>query len=249
VIPIKTREEILMMHESGKILAEVFEVVEQYMKTGNNAAQIDKIAYSEIIKRGAKPSFKGYRGYKYTTCISKNEEVVHGIPYENKIMMPGDICGVDIGVFYKGFHSDAARTYIIEKTDPDIKKLVDVTRESFFIAIAQAIPGNHLGDISHAMQKHVELHGFSMVRDLCSHGIGKKLHEEPLIPNYGKKGEGPELKEGMTFAIEPMVNQGKFEVLTLPDKWTIMCADKKWSSHYENTICITNDGPKILTMK
>ena len=186
----------------------------------------------------------GYQGYKHSTCISKNEEVVHGIPDETKILFDGDICSIDVGVFYKGFHVDAARVFIFGDIDNDAQHLVDVTTDSFYHAIEFLKPGARLGDMSHAMQTYIESHNLSVVRDLYSHGVGKQLHEDPLIPNYGKANTGITLKEGMVFAIEPMANLGTHEVLTLDDKWTIITADYKWSAHYENTVYITDNGPK-----
>ena len=247
-IVLKSQEDLQKMRGGGKILAQVFSIVRDVLAVGMSAQALDATIYNTIIRLGAKPSFLGYRGYKYSSCISKNEEVVHGIPHASKIFYPGDICSVDIGVYFQGFHVDAARTYMLEVSDPLVSKLVRVTEESFFKAIAYAIPGGRLGDVSSALQAHVEAAGFSVVRDLYSHGVGKELHEDPLIPNYGKRGQGVLLKEGMTFAIEPMVNIGRFDVLTLEDKWTIIAADKKWSAHYENTIFIGADGPEILTL-
>lgn len=247
-IPLKTAEDLDKMRQGGQILSKVFKEVEKTIKIGMSAFALDQFIFKMIVDLGGKPSFLGYKGYKYSSCISVNEEVVHGLPTEAKYFLSGDICSVDIGVHYKGFHVDAARTFMMDPVDEDIKKLVAVTEESFFKGIEKAIPGNRLGDISEAIQAHVEAQGFSVVRDLYSHGVGKELHEEPLIPNYGKKGQGVLLKEGMTFAIEPMVNQGRFDVLTLPDKWTIIAADRKWSAHYENTIYIGSRGPEILTL-
>jgi methionyl aminopeptidase len=246
-IIIKTPQEIEAMQESGKILAAVFDIVKDNFKPGINAKQLDDLIFDAISSHQAKPSFLGYQGYKYSSCISKNEEVVHGIPYKEKIFMPGDIASIDIGVFFKGFHSDAARTLWLEPIPQEVTRLITVTEECFFKAIEHAKPGNTIGDMTSALQHHAESNGFSVVRDLCSHGIGKKLHEDPLIPNYGVQGKGFKLKEGMTFAIEPMINMGTHQVLTLDDKWTIITADQKLSAHYENTICITKDGAKILT--
>ncbi len=247
-IILKTPQNLESMRQGGKILANVFDKVEISTRVGMNAFALDRLIFNEITALGAKPSFLGYRGYEHSSCISKNEEVVHGIPHESKVFYPGDIVSVDIGVFYQGFHVDAARTFMLEPVDSEVMTLVNVTRESFFKGIEFAIPGNRLGDISYAIQKHVEEAGFSIVRDLYSHGVGAQLHEEPLIPNYGKRGQGVTLKEGMTFAIEPMVNIGAFDILTLQDKWTIIAADRKWSAHYENTIFIGKDGPEILTL-
>lgn len=248
MISIKTDEQIKIMRDAGKILSEVFDELGRYFKIGVNAAFLDDIARKTIERNGAKPSFLGYQGYKYSTCVSKNEEIVHGIPYPEKTMLPGDICSIDCGVYYKGYHADAARIFTLAPLDSQVQTLVDITTESFWKGIEQAVPGNKLGDISYAIQSHVEPSGFSVVRDLYSHGIGKELHEDPLIPNYGKKGSGLTLEKGMTFAIEPMVNIGCFDILTLQDKWTIITADKKWSAHYENTIYIGDHGAEVLTM-
>ncbi|MFT5170838.1 MAG: methionyl aminopeptidase [Candidatus Marinamargulisbacteria bacterium] len=244
----KTPEEIEIMRTGGKILAEVFRVLEPEVKEGVNADYLDKLAESTIRKHGAEPSFLGYRGFKHSTCISKNEEVVHGIPFPDKILYPGDIVSVDCGVYQQGFHVDAARTFRVGSVDKKVDDLVSVTQESFFEAIKEANPGNKLGAISNALQKYVEARGYSVVRDLYSHGIGRELHEDPLIPNYGSRKAGIELEVGMTFAIEPMVNIGVYDVLTLPDKWTIITRDKKWSAHYENTICIGEAGAEVLTI-
>lgn len=247
-IPLKSLEELEIMRQGGRILASVFKAVEGFIKIGMSSFVMDQFIQKTILEFDAKPSFLGYKGYKYSSCISVNEEVVHGLPSDTKFFLAGDICSIDIGVYYKGFHVDAARTFKMGVVDEGVDKLVRVTEEAFFKAIEYAIPGNRLGDISYALQSHVEANGFSVVRNLYSHGVGRDLHEEPLIPNFGKRGQGPLLKEGMTFAIEPMVNQGRFDVLTLPDKWTIIAADRKWSAHYENTIYIGTHGPEILTL-
>jgi methionyl aminopeptidase len=248
MIKIKTPQEIAAMREAGKILAHVFDVVGEHFKVGVNAGFLDDLIRETIRSFGAQPSFLGFSGYQYSSCISKNEEVVHGIPYPTKIMLPGDICSIDIGVHFNGFHADAARIYSLGPVSPEVQSLIDVTEECFFKAAEVAIEGNRMGDISHAIQAHAEKYGFSVVRDLYSHGIGRELHEEPLIPNYGKPNKGTVLKEGMTFAIEPMINMGSYDVLTLQDKWTIITCDKKWSAHYENTLCIGKTAPEILTM-
>ncbi len=248
MIPLKNSADLEKMREGGKILAGVFSKAEKILTAGVNAKEIDDWVRNAIRNAGAEPSFLGYRGYKYSSCVSKNEEVVHGIPHENKVFGVGDICSLDIGVYFKKFHVDAARTFKIGGVEPEVDKLVRVTEESFFKGIEMAVPGNYLGDISFAIQSHVELNGFSVVRDLFSHGVGAELHEDPLIPNFGKPKTGPLLKKGMTFAIEPMVNMGKYNVLTLPDKWTIITSDKKFSAHYENTIYIGETGPEILTL-
>lgn len=247
MISIKTKAQLDIMRDAGNILAQTFEVLNEKFKPGVSAGFLDKLVYDFIISQGAIPSFLGYNGYKHSTCISKNEEVVHGIPYDDKLMLPGDICSIDIGVYFNGYHADAARIFVVPPIQKEIQHLVDVTTESFFRGIEFAKEGNHLSDISFGIQSYVEINGLTVVKDLYSHGIGTELHEDPLIPNYGKKGKGILLKEGMTFAIEPMVNIGKSNVLTLDDKWTIITTDKKWSAHFENTICVGKNGPEILT--
>ena len=247
MIQYKSAADLTGMQRAGAILGNVLKAISNHIEVGVSCGYLDEVARKLIIEAGAEPAFLGYRGYKYTTCISKNEEVVHGIPYDDKILFPGDICSIDIGVKYNGYFADAARTFIVESADPLIEKLVRVTRDAFYEALQFALPGNAIGDLSYALQHYVESNGFSVVRDLYSHGIGKDLHEDPLIPNYGTKGKGFILKPGFSFALEPMVNIGTFEVLTLEDKWTIITADSKWSAHYENTVFITDTGPKILT--
>jgi len=247
MIPIKSENDIQIMREGGCLLKELHLILSNECRVGVTASMLDNIAYTFIKDNNAEPSFLGYSGYEYSTCISKNEEIVHGIPYKEKVMFPGDICSIDVGIFYKGFHVDAARTHFLETVDPEVKKLVDVTEKSFFEAIKMANPGNKLGDISWSIQNYVESQGLTVVKDLYSHGVGKDLHEDPLIPNYGAAGKGITLKKGMTFAIEPMVNLGVENILTLADKWTIITADKKWSAHYENTIYIGESGPEVLT--
>lgn len=247
MIPIKSKEEIAIMREGGKILSRVLSILGESVKEGVSAGFLDRLAFQSIKDLGGEPAFLGYKGYKHSTCISKNEEVVHGIPYDEKIFETGDICSLDVGVKLGGFYTDAARTFPVGPISDLHQKLIRVTEEAFFECIKYALPGNRLGDISFHLQKKVENEGFSVVRDLCSHGVGRDLHEEPLIPNYGKRGKGIILESGMTLAIEPMVNVGSYEVLTLPDKWTIITADRTWSAHYENTIFITEHGPEILT--
>lgn len=247
-VNVKREQDLAFMREGGQILARTFEELARHIRVGVSAQHLDKVAHDTITRLGAKPSFLGYRGYKYSTCISKNEEIVHGIPYADKCLFPGDICGIDVGVYYKGFHTDAARTFAIEPLDKEIDRLLKVTEASFFEGIKQAVPGKRLGDLSHAIQSYVESNGFTVVRDLYSHGVGRQLHEDPLIPNYGKAGSGIKLQPGMTFAIEPMVNVGVADILTLDDNWTIITADRKWSCHYENTIALTENGNEVLTI-
>ena len=248
MINIKSPNELKIMREAGKILSSVHKLASESFRIGISASELDQICYDAIVRFNAKPSFLGYRGFNYSVCVSKNHEIVHGLPSSDKLFLPGDICSLDIGVYYKGYHVDAARTLYLPPIDPEVSHLIDITEKSFFHCIQFAKPGNRLSDISHNLQNFAETNGLSVVRDLCSHGIGKSLHEDPLIPNYGKPGKGPLLKEGMTFAIEPMLNIGTHKILTLSDKWTIITQDKSFSAHYENTIHIAADGPEVLTL-
>lgn len=248
MISIKTPREIELMRTAGRIVAETHEVLKEVIRPGITTLELDAIAEAHIRKCGAIPAFKGYNGFPATICSSINEQVVHGIPGSTELK-DGDIIGIDIGAFYGGYCGDAARTYGVGQINDELKKLIRVTEESFFKGIEYALPGNRLSDISHAIQKHVEQHGFSIVRDLVGHGIGRSMHEEPQVPNYGPPNRGPRLAAGMTLAIEPMVNQGKYAVKVLNDGWTVVTADGKPSAHYENTILITADGePEILTL-
>lgn len=248
MVKIKTRVEIEKMRDSGKILFDIFSELKEFVYVGISAFEIDQWIYNKIKSKNATPSFLGYSGYEYSSCISKNEEVVHGLPNKDKFFMDGDFCSVDIGVYFNGFHADAARIFKFGELSNNAEKLLKITEECFWECIKYAYPGNKLGDIQYALQNHAESSGYSVVKDLCSHGIGELLHEDPLIPNFGKKGKGITLKEGMTFALEPMINEGTEDVLTLSDKWTIITADQKLSGHYENTILITDNDPEILTI-
>ena len=236
------------MRSAGKILANTFSHISEFIQDGMTARQVDLIAQSFIESQNATPGFLGYRGYQYSTCISKNEEIVHGIPFEDKLFYDGDIVSIDIGVKFNGYYADAARTFLIGNVSDEAKFLVDITEQSFFESMKGISSGSRLGDISNGIQGYVESHGLTVVKDLYSHGIGSSLHEDPLIPNYGRKGVGLLLKDGMTFAIEPMVNLGAPGIETLDDDWTIVTEDRKWSAHYENTIMITSDGVEILTL-
>ena len=248
MISIKTKSQINIMKENGKILASVFEAITENIREGVTASYLDKLAETVIRKAGGEPSFLGYKGFKYTTCMSKNEEIVHGLATEDKILFPGDIISIDCGVYKNGFHVDAARTFKIGKVSDEVEHLVKVTQESFFASIKDLKAGDKMGRLSHRMQAFVEAEGLTVVRDLCSHGVGKELHEDPLIPNYGPENHGVTLKHGMTLAIEPMVVLGGHEILTLDDKWTIITRDRKWAAHYENTILITEQGVEVLTI-
>ena len=249
MIPIKSSAEIQAMKKSASILADVFAMLAKEVKVGVSAAYLDDCVRDFIRSRGAEPSFLGYQGYEYSTCISKNEEIVHGLPTADKQLFPGDICSIDAGVYLNGFHADAARTFVMAPVDEEIEHLVKVTEASFFEGIKHLRAGQRLGDFSASVQDYVESRGLTVVRDLYSHGVGRELHEDPLIPHYGRAGQGLKLKAGMVFAIEPMVNIGTHEILTLDDKWTIITADRQWSCHYENTVLITDGEPEILTLK
>jgi methionyl aminopeptidase len=209
-------------------------------------ADIDRVAEEFIRSRGAVPAFKGYQGYPASICASVNEQVVHGIPGPRKLE-EGDIIGIDIGVLYDEYYADASRTYPVGKIGRRAGKLIRVTREALELAIDKARPGNHLSDVSHAIQAHAEKHGFQVVRALVGHGIGRRLHEEPQIPNFGPPGKGPILQSGMVMAIEPMLNAGSYEVLTLKDNWTFVTVDGQLSAHYEDTVAVTDDAPMVMT--
>ena len=249
VVTIKSKEEIQLMRDAGKILAEVHNQLEEFIAPGISTLDIDKKGEEIIRSYGCIPSFKGYEGFPASICVSVNDEVVHGIPVANHYLFDGDIVSLDAGVIYKGYQSDAARTHGVGVIDDDAKKLIDVTRESFFKGMEYAKAGNHLYDISAAIQKHAEANGFSIVRELVGHGIGTEMHEEPQIPNFKPRfRKGIKLKPGMTLAVEPMVNAGKKEIWMLEDEWTIVTQDGANSAHYENTILITEGDPEILSL-
>ncbi|HEX9060600.1 MAG TPA: type I methionyl aminopeptidase [Clostridia bacterium] len=250
---IKSKTEIDLMRKSGEILALTLEKIKAAVKPGITTGEIDRIAEEFIRQNGAIPSFKGYPcpihggvDYPGSVCASVNEEVVHGIP-GLKALKDGDIISIDVGVFLNGYHADAARTYPVGNVSEDALKLIKVTEESFYKGISYAVVGNRIVDISAAIQNCVEENGFSVVRDYIGHGIGKELHEPPSIPNYVTKVKGWRLEPGMTFAIEPMVNQGAYDVKTLKNKWTVVTVDGSLSAHYENTIAVTDNEPLVLT--
>jgi methionyl aminopeptidase len=222
-------------------------MLEEWIKPGVNSLKLDKLAEEYIRSQGATPSFKGYNGFPATLCISRNEEVVHGIPDRNAFLQDGDIVSVDCGAFLNGFHGDHARTYAVGAVSAEKQRLMDVTRQSLALGIQKAVVGNRLSDIGHAVQQYAESQGYSVVRELVGHGIGQRLHEDPQVPNYGKPGRGIVLKEGLVIAIEPMVNMGKAGVRTLSDGWTIVTRDRKPSAHFEHTVAITKNGPELLT--
>lgn len=245
---IKSPREIELMREAGRILAKTHEELAKNLRPGMSTWDIDHMGEEIIRSYGCIPSFKNYNGYPASICVSVNDEVVHGIPHKEHFLDEGDIVSLDAGVIYKGYHSDAARTYGIGEIDDDAKKLIEVTRQSFFEGIKFAKAGNHLNDISAAIQKYAESFGFGVVRDLVGHGIGSHLHEDPEIPNFARKRKGILLQPGMTLAIEPMITEGSYEVVWLDDDWTVMTEDGGWAAHYENTILITEGEPEILSL-
>ena len=247
-VTIKSPREIELMREAGRILAKTHEDLAKNLRPGMSTWDIDHMGEEIIRSYGCIPSFKNYNGYPASICVSVNDEVVHGIPHKEHFLDEGDIVSLDAGVIYKGYHSDAARTYGIGEIDDDAKKLIEVTRQSFFEGIKFAKAGNHLNDISAAIQKYAESFGFGVVRDLVGHGIGSHLHEDPEIPNFARKRKGILLQPGMTLAIEPMITEGSYEVVWLDDDWTVMTEDGGWAAHYENTILITEGEPEILSL-
>ena len=247
MIIIKNHDEIAIMRKAGRILGETLLLLEKEVKPGVKTADLDRMAEEFITKHGAKPSFKGLYGFPSSLCISVNEQVIHGFPGAY-VLREGDIVSIDCGAFFDGFHGDAARTFPVGNISVDAQKLIDITKESFFQGIKFAKEGNKLTDISCGIQSYVEAAGFSVVRDFVGHGIGRKVHEEPNVPNFGKSGKGPKLLSGMVLAIEPMVNAGTYKVKTLKDGWTVVTEDASLSAHYENTVAILSDGPEILTL-
>jgi methionyl aminopeptidase len=246
MIILKSPKEIEIMKKAGNLVAKTHEEVKRAIMPGVATMDLDKIAEEYIIRFGGKPAFKGYNGFPASICASINEEVVHGIP-GSRILKEGDIISIDIGAIVDGYVGDAARTHPVGEISQESKKLIQVTRDCFFEGLKFAKGNYRLSDISHAIQKHVESNGFSVVQDYVGHGIGRNMHEDPPIPNFGKPGRGPRLKPGMVLAIEPMVNMGTFHVKTLQDNWTVVTVDGKPSAHYENTIAITEGEPEILT--
>lgn len=248
-VTIKSAREIELMREAGRILAKTHEELAKAIRPGISTMDIDRLGEKIIRSYGCIPSFKNYNGYPASICVSVNDEVVHGIPNSRRILQEGDIVSLDAGVIYKGFHSDAARTYGVGKISPEAEKLIEVTRQSFFEGIKYAKAGNHLNDISSAIQAYAESFGFSVVRDLVGHGIGEHLHEDPEVPNFAQRRKGIKLVPGMTLAVEPMINVGRLDVVWLDDDWTVVTEDGSLSAHYENTILICEDGPEILSLR
>lgn len=247
-ISIKSAREIELMREAGRILAKVHEEMAAALKPGMSTMDVDRLGEKLIRGYGCIPSFKNYNGFPGSICVSVNDEVVHGIPSKSRILHDGDIVSLDAGVIYQGYHSDAARTHAIGTIDAAAQKLIDVTKQSFFEGIKYAKAGNHLNDVSSAIQAYAESFGYGVVRDLVGHGIGQNLHEEPEVPNFSQRRKGVKLVPGMTLAIEPMINAGRADVAWLSDDWTVVTDDGTLSAHYENTILITDGEPEILSL-
>ena len=246
-VSIKSERELGLMREAGRILAITHDEMEKALKPGVSTWEIDRLGEEIIRGYGCIPSFKNYRGYPASICISVNNEVVHGIPSKKRILKEGDIVSLDAGVIYKGYHSDAARTHGVGRISSEASQLIQVTKECFFEGIKYAKTGNHLNDISSAIQAYAESFGYGVVRDLVGHGIGSHLHEDPEGPNFATKRKGIKLRPGMTLAVEPMINAGQYSVKWLDDDWTVITEDGSLSAHYENTILITEEGPEILS--
>ena len=246
MISCKSERELSYMRDAGRVVAQTFAEMARAAKAGVTTGELDRLAEDFIIKRGARPAFKGLYGFPATICASVNEEVVHGLPGLRKLK-DGDIISIDIGAEINGYFGDSAVTYPVGDVGNEALRLVKATEESLYRGISSARPGNRLSDISNAVQTCAESHGYSVVRDYVGHGIGRSMHEEPQLPNFGRPGRGPRLKEGMTLAIEPMVNMGTFDVRTLSNNWTVVTLDAKPSAHFEHTVAITDDKPEILT--
>ncbi|MBI5188813.1 MAG: type I methionyl aminopeptidase [Nitrospirae bacterium] len=246
MVILKSSEEIEKIAESCRIVAKTLDAIKGIVRPGITTEEIEEFADAYIRANGAVPAFKGYRGYPASICTSLNNEVIHGIP-SNRMLKEGDILSIDLGVYRDGFYGDGAVTFPVGKISPAAEKLLRVAEESLYIGIENARVGNRVSDISYSIQRHVELNGFSVVRAFVGHGIGRYLHEEPQVPNFGILGQGPRLRDGMTLAIEPMVNEGGYEVLILDDGWTAVTMDGRLSAHFEHTVLITADKPRILT--
>ncbi len=249
MVTLKSAHEIELMRKAGRVVAQILREMGEMVSPGVTTWDIDRFAESRIKALNAVSAFKGYHGFPACVCISLNEEVVHGIPSKKKVLRDGDIVGIDFGVHVDGWFGDSARTFSVGKVSPEVQKLLDVTEESLRRGIGASRVGNRIFDIGHAVQSHVESFGFSVVREFVGHGIGRALHEDPQVPNFGAPGKGPAIKEGMVLAIEPMVNMGSHRVSVLDDGWTAVTQDNKWSAHFEHTVAITSAGPVVLTQE
>ncbi|NLL62658.1 MAG: type I methionyl aminopeptidase [Ruminococcaceae bacterium] len=248
MIVLKTSRELAFMREACRISAEALKVAGEAVKPGVSTWEIDKIAHDFIVKQGAEPNFLGLYNFPNTACISINDEVIHGIPSKDRILKEGDIVSIDLGAKINGYNGDNAATFAVGQISPEAQRLCDTTKESLYRGIKVAVAGGRIGDIGHAIQSYCEERGYSVVREFEGHGIGKNLHEKPSVPNFGEAGRGIRLLPGMTIAIEPMINEGTYEIKQLSDGWTIKTADGKLSAHFEHTVAITDNGPVILTM-
>lgn len=248
MVVLKTARELSVMQEACRISAKALQLAGKAVEPGVTTAEIDRIAEAYIRSQGAVPNFKNYNGYPATICISINNEVIHGIPSKKRIIKEGDIVSIDLGAKFEGYHGDNAATFAAGDISEEAQRLLNVTKQSLYEGIAAAVAGNRIGDISFAVQSHVEGNGYSVVRDYVGHGIGTNLHEAPEVANFGRAGHGIRLVPGMTLAIEPMVNAGKFMVDVMPDGWTVLTKDGSLSAHFEHTVAITADGPKIMTI-
>lgn len=247
MVILKTEEEIKLLREAGRIVALTHEELKKHIKPGISTLELDLIAEKTIRKYKALPSFKGLYGFPGSVCVSVNEEILHGIPSKTKILKEGDIVTIDIGACYKGYHGDSAWTYPVGEISDEAKRLLKVTEEALYKGLEQALPGNRLGDIGYAISSYVEKNGYTLTKDYTGHGVGRDVHEDPVVPNYGNAGKGMLLKPGLVIAVEPMVNQGKEELRTLDNDWTVVTVDGKLSAHYEHTVAITDKGLIILT--
>jgi len=247
VITIKSKAEFEIMRRAGRLVAETLDKLQSAVKPGISTADLDRIAYEHITRSGGTPSFKGYHGFPASICTSVNDEVVHGIPSKRRVLEGGDIISIDCGAIIGGWHGDAAVTVPVGDATPEMDRLLEVTEESLHKGIEQVLPGKRLGDVSAAIQRYAEKHGYSVVREYVGHGIGRQMHEEPQVPNWGTPGRGILLKQGMALALEPMVNAGTADVRVLKDDWTVVTQDGHWSAHFEHTVALTENGPEILT--
>ena len=249
MIVIKNRSEIDLMKKAGEVTADILKELPSVIRPGMSTKELDKWIEDYILRNDMKPAFKGYGGFPAAACISVNEEIIHGIPSKRKILREGDIVTVDLGTIYKDYYSDAARTYPVGKISDECAKLIKVAEESFFEGLKFCRKGYRLGDVSHAIQSFVEAAGFSVIRDYTGHGVGRDLHEDPPVPNYGKAGHGPKLVPGMTLAVEPMIAAGDYVVDVLDNDWTVVMSDGRMCAHYENSLVITEGDPILLTCK
>lgn len=249
MIIIKSRREIELMKEPCKVTGEILAELKDFIEPGMSTMDVNEFVEKKIAHYNMKPTFKGYGGFPAGACVSVNEETIHGIPSKHKILKEGDIVSIDMGATYKGYCSDAARTYPVGEISAEAARLIEVTRESFFEGVKYAMVGYRIHDIGYAVQKYAEANGMSVIRDYTGHGVGRDLHEDPQIPNYGNPGTGAKIKEGMTLAIEPMLALGTYEVRVLSNDWTVVSADGNISAHYENTVAVTDGEPEILTLE